>query len=99
MILWITSGPHVDLGFLPGFLDEDDPRPAKEQFNERYVSGWLPISGHTFDAETMELRYPGDPPLLPIAFGMFRGEIIMVFPYSIILILQGDMSFEVSRMD
>jgi hypothetical protein len=42
-ITWlIKSG--VDLGFLPAFLNERDPRPAKEQINSAYQH-WNPLVG------------------------------------------------------
>jgi hypothetical protein len=34
--------PHATLeqmGFIPSFLDETNPRPASEQINERYIYG------------------------------------------------------------
>ena len=34
------------LGYVPGFLVDSDPRPAREQFNERYrFGGWKPNRG------------------------------------------------------
>jgi hypothetical protein len=98
MMVWITNGV-VDLGFLPDFLDEDDPRRAKEQLDANYSSGWHPFKDFTFDREKMELKHPGDPPLKAVAFTFLRDEIIMVFPYSWVLILQMDDTFEVARMD
>lgn len=95
---WLCHTPD-DLGLLPTFLSLDDPRSAREQFDEKYVSGWSPFKGHTFDEKTGELRYPGDPPLRPVGGCRFRDERIFVYPYAWVLVLQKDGSFEVCRMD
>jgi hypothetical protein len=43
------GGDADDWGLIPGFLDERDPRPAKEQIAEKYLGGWLPLPGGQFD--------------------------------------------------
>jgi len=49
-----------DLGLLPSFLNENDPRPAAEQFNDRYMfGGWHPMAGFKMNDELI-LVYPGD---------------------------------------
>lgn len=87
------------LGYIPSFLSEEDPRPAREQFQERYIAGWSPFQGFEMGKEC-ELIYPGDPPLRPIATATLRDEIILVYEYAWVAILQkkGN-SFEVCRMD
>jgi hypothetical protein len=93
---------HPDhVGFLPGFLVDDDPRPVREQFNERYAhgGGWRPQEGFKADGETPTLLYPGDPPLKPLACMVFREETIFIYPYGYVAIFQPDKSFEVCRMD
>jgi hypothetical protein len=86
------------LGAIPEFLDEADPRPAKAQFAERYVSGWSPMQqwelrpGHI-------LKYPGDPAMKPLARLDFRDETILLYQYAFVVIVQKDGAFEVSRMD
>ena len=87
------------LGILPSFLDVDDPRPAAQQFNTNYVSGWGPFKGHTFDARTMTLKYPEDPPIHALAETQLRDERIILFECSWVMILQKDGSHEISRMD
>ncbi len=90
---------HEHLGFIPGFLDEDDPRPAKEQFNERYVfGGWQPFQGHKLQADNT-LKYPGDPPMRALAQTKLRDELIILYEGEWVAIIQPDRSFEVSRMD
>ena len=65
---WFVNSPRVDLGFLPSFLSEADPRPAAEQIHANYThgGGWNPrLHGQSFDPVTLALTYPGDPPLYP----------------------------------
>ena len=89
---------HV--GFIPTFLDEDDPRPAAEQFQERYVhGGWRNQSGFKEGNVRYSLHYPGDPPLYPIAAMKLRDETIMVYDYAYVAIWQKDGTFEACRMD
>jgi hypothetical protein len=86
-----------DLGYIPTFLDENDPRPAREQFNERYCSGWRPQPGFT-NREAV-LHYPGDPPFKPLACFEWRDEMIFFYKHAYVAIFQPDGSFEVCRMD
>src|SRR3982751_2684992 len=52
LMQWILKHPKMTpegLGAIPYFLDEDDPRPAREQFHERYNhgGGWRPMPNFT----------------------------------------------------
>lgn len=103
-MIWTKLSPQVDLGFLPGFLREDDPRPAKEQFAERYAhgGGWSPFKG--FEFRNLRLIYPAsdDGPeevYRVIAHTSLRDEAIMLYEYAWVVILQKDGTWEVSRMD
>jgi len=89
-----------DLGLIPYFLLEADPRPAAEQFNERYAhgGGWRPQEGFTL-LPSRALKYPGDSPMKPLAMIQFRKELIMIYPYGYVAIIQPDGSFEACRMD
>ncbi len=88
------------LGYLPGMLDADDPRPAAEQFNERYgFGGWRPQRGFTLDHDIFALKYPGDPMMLPIAMTHLRDELIVFYPRAYVAIVQRGGGFEVCRMD
>lgn len=99
MVWWIVN-EGVDLGYLPAFLVPDDPRPAKEQFNERYVyGGFEPFKGFFFDPRTHRLQYPGDPPMFPLGGTTLRDETILLFPSSWVVILQRDGAWECARMD
>ncbi len=97
----ILRGTHYDaLGYIPHFLVPEDTRPAKEQFTERYIyGGWSKFEGHTLNLKTMALKYPGDPPMLPLAVAELGHEKIYVYPHAWVLILQPDGSFEVARLD
>jgi hypothetical protein len=86
------------LGLIPHFLLEDDPRPAAEQFAERYVGGWRPMPGFTMN-EDGSLKYPGDPSLYVLAECFFRTEIIRFYDHAWVSITQPDATFEVCRMD
>jgi len=88
------------LGLLPGFLRDDDPRPAREQINERYAhgGGWRPMKGHRLGPRNF-LTYPGDPPLPPVARARLRNELILFYPSSWVCIVQPDQSYEVCRID
>jgi hypothetical protein len=91
---------HPELwGIIPTFLDEADPRPAKQQFNQRYVSGWQPFGGFTLDKKTMDLRYPGDPPTRMLGALFFRDEVIVLYEHEWVMIISEDGTWEVSRMD
>lgn len=85
------------------FLRDDDTRPAREQFNERYAhgGGWRP--SETFKkfkvTENQWMYYPGDPPIKPIAVIRLHEERIFIYEHDIIRIVQPDGSHEICRMD
>lgn len=99
-MIWITADPEM-LGLIPTFLLEGDPRPAREQFAERYqFGGWDPTPGFTLHPITRALKYPGDPTLHPVGFTMLHDrEVVLVYPYGLVMILQANGDFEVARMD
>lgn len=88
------------VGYIPQFLNENDPRKAAEQFNTNYMhgGGWRPFNGFRMD-ENHNLHYPGDPVISPVAIAGFRTELIIVYPYAWVAIKQEDGTFEISRMD
>lgn len=89
------------LGFIPLFLSKDDPRSAKDQFQEAYAhgGGWRPMKGWKLDRTMLEITYPGDPAYKPLAVGFLRDETIVVYHHAWVMILQDDGSFEIARMD
>jgi hypothetical protein len=88
-----------DLGFIPTFLIDSDARPVREQFNERYCSGWRPQPGFTYEPKKMLLQYPGDPDLQPRIGISFHDEIVLLYDHDVVAIVQKDGSFEACRMD
>jgi hypothetical protein len=103
MMVWQFLRPEMTpehLGLLPGWLDESDPRPAKDQFNARYQhgGGWRPMKGFKLNADN-SLSYPGDPPLIPLAQLQFRNELIVFYEHAWVAIIHKDRYFEACRMD
>lgn len=89
------------LGFIPAFLSEHDPRPAKEQFDSAYAhgGGWHPMKGWILYTTDGAMEYPGDPIYKPLARAQLRDETIYVYEHAWVSIVQKDRSFEVARMD
>lgn len=95
----ILDGHHPDeLGLLPSFIDQSDPRPAAEQFDANYHQGWRPMSGFTHKG--VVLRYPGYPPYMPVAMWPLRNELIVVYRFGLVAIFNTKTeAFQVSRID
>jgi hypothetical protein len=56
------------LGFIPEFLNEDDPRPAKEQLDSNYSHGGVLGRCRGLRCCRMVISsYPGDPPFALLA--------------------------------
>jgi len=102
-MIYIPLDPRFDmehLGYLTEFLNEEDPRPAREQYDANYeFGGWSPMKGWAFDPKTLAITYPGDPPLKPFAFTALHGDVIFFYPHAQVMILHKDATFEVARMD
>lgn len=100
---WEMLHPRMtveQLGFLSGFLSEDDPSPAREQIDTNYQhgGGWRKMEGFVLRDDN-SIRYPGDPPLVPLASTKLRDELIIYFAHDWVAIIQPDRSFEVARID
>lgn len=89
-------------GLIPSFVREDDPRPARDQFNDRYSfgGGVVPIGGGGEIVDTM-WTYPGDRPLPPVAvLRLHETETIYIYQHAFVAIVQdGDGSVVMTRMD
>jgi hypothetical protein len=101
-MLWIQKHPRATiemLGFIPEFLSEDDPRPAREQINDKYGhgGGWRPLPG--FRMTENALHYPEDPPYALLFETTLHDEVIRFYNYAWVAIISADGSFEVCRMD
>jgi len=101
-----TRSANSLMGFIPGWLSEDDPRPAKQQIHENYIhgGGWFPFNGFTMDPETKVLTYPGDEgepdeKTYPLAEGKLRNETLVFYEHEWLAIIQPDGSFEIARID
>jgi len=86
------------LGLIPFFLDDQDPRPAREQFDSAYIGGWHPFEGFTMLPDG-NLSYPEDPPTQLLAETKLRNETIRFYHHSWVSIIQPDGTFEIARMD
>jgi hypothetical protein len=97
---WIVFDSQTDLGFLPGLISEDDPRPVREQLatNYSYGGGWNPMNGFTMEPDH-SLCFPGDPPMQPVAMSNCRKELLLLYPHAFLCIMQLDATFEVARVD
>lgn len=101
--MWLQLDKHADpdlLGAIPSFLDADDPDPAAKQLDKHYGhgGGWRPSAGWTIDEKGVA-RYPGDPALKPLFASVLRDEVILVYLYGYVAVIQPDQSFEICRMD
>lgn len=105
---WTMLHPEMTvehLGLVPYFLDIRNSAPAREQFDINYAhgGGWLPMSewrGHfPGHHSVVEIQYPGDRPLRPLAYTKLGDETIYAFPGAWFAIVQADGQFEVARMD
>lgn len=96
------SNQHM-AGYLPQMLSAHDPRPAVEQLDSGYAhgGGWQPFYGFTLvtSGQLCALRYPGDPDTQEIARGKLRDELIVLFQFSWVAVIQPDGSYEIARMD
>jgi len=98
-MITIVGGTPDLWGFIPTFLDEGDPRPAKDQFDDHYLGGFNHFDGFTLDPMTYRLSYPGDPPMKPLSVLMFRNERLIMYDFSWVVIMQPDRTWQVARMD
>ena len=88
-------------GYLPQFLDDRDPRSAKEQLHTSYAhgGGWHPFQGFIMNPEDHSLKYPGDPAFKPLAVMHLRDEGVYVYNHAWVAIVQKDGAYEIARMD
>ena len=99
-MITIVGGDPEDWGIIPSFLNEHDPRPARDQINDRYRGGWWPAPARMkFNPETLALTYPGDPPFQPLSALYFRDERLLIYPGEWVVIVQPDETWQASRLD
>ena len=94
------------LGYVPAFVNNIDPRPIKEQIEERYqyFTSWKQMAildgEHSnaepgdvvFNAKTLAFEYPGDPAMRATAKFEHNGERIYAYQYGVFVVIdaQGD---------
>ena len=106
-IIWHLVHPRATpemLGYVPDFLNENDPRPAREQFNAHQPGGWHPLAGFRFRNDGKEMVYggataPDNPARVLIAETKLRDETIRFYNGAWVAIIQPDGSFEVACLD
>lgn len=108
MMVWIAKHPRARpdmLGFIPEFFNDEDPRPAREQIHEayRHGGGWRPFTGFELLPDD-RIRYPGDPPYRMLFETVLHSEtdkpeVIRLYEFSWLMIMQRDGSSEIARVD
>lgn len=93
-----VTADHV--GMIPNWLFENNPQSASVQLHNAYGhgGGWRPFIGFQLEDDN-SLTFPGDPALKPIAEMHLRDELIFIYEYAWVAIIQPDRSYEVCRMD
>ena len=86
------------LGYIPLFLNENDPRSAREQFDTSHPGGWSSFPGFTM-LPNGNLSYPRDPDIVLLAETRLRHEVIRFYDCEWVAIIQPDGSFEIARLD
>jgi hypothetical protein len=97
-----TARMGLELGLLPTFFSDADPRSAAEQLNVNYAhgGGWNPLPGWKMVSSKYKIiQYPGDPTLSPVAYAKLRDEELWLYDHDILCIIQKDGSFECGRVD
>jgi hypothetical protein len=92
------------LGLIPAIIRQEDPRPVREQVADRYAhgGGWHPFGQGAWRLGSgMKLQFPGDPAMKPLAATTMplSGEVVYLYAHSMILVMNSDHNYEVSRMD
>lgn len=89
------------IGFLPEILQDSDPRPAKDQLNERYShgGGYQPFDGFKLIDDAHTIQYPDDPPYKPLAgsYLPLSKEHLYLYPNAWLRIVQADGSWTITR--
>lgn len=79
-------------GVIPHMLNEDDPRGAFEQLGQEGFNGFEMVASYG-------LKYPDDPTIYPVARIRFRDELVLVYPFDWVAVVQRDGAFKVARID
>lgn len=112
-LFWLNCDARYEkenMGYIPVFLHELDPRPAKEQIQENYAhgGGWRPQDNWENVPNTFFLRYKGENYVYkPLYMTRLHAddpnlptETFLIYENAWCAIFEEDLvSFEVSRMD
>jgi hypothetical protein len=102
---WFALQPGITpdhLGFIPSFLDEDDPDDAATQLDKHYAHGGgfrQTVVQFEVPPDYSELRYPEDPPRLALAATKLRDETIILYESAWVLVRKADGTHVIARMD
>ena len=102
-LLWKPIHPKADfemLGFIPTFLNLDNPLLAAQQIDRAYGhgGGWNHFPGFTL-LPNNNIKYPGDPETRLIYKTSMRDELIFFYEHSWLRIEQPDKTWQISRID
>lgn len=88
------------LGLVPYWFDSEDKRTVRELIETYYQhgGGFRNIDGCTM-AENQTIKYPGDPRMKPLAKMQHGDELVLMYDYAILAIVQPDGTFQVTRVD
>lgn len=97
-----ASANQIHLGYIPTFLSAGSDLSASEQITANYpFGGWMPFKGFSMDKATGGLKYTGDPIIPPMWQTKLpaTNEVVTVYPYAWVQIMQPDGTWEVARLD
>jgi hypothetical protein len=99
--MWKFLHPDITmahLGYIPEWLNQNDPRPAREQLDSGYFVGFQPFNEFTLNPDN-SLKYPGDPALPARAEYQLRNELVVFYDHDWVAVIQPNRTFVVARMD
>ena len=87
------------VGIIPSFLSAGSELSFKDQIINAYVGTWYNTLNFEFNVNDFSIRYPEDPKLPLLAMVFRKGEAMFIYPSGWVMIIQQDMTFEISRVD
>ena len=98
-----TDNRFEVVGYIPQMLSEDNPASAQEQLHKGYLhgGGWNDFNGFTLVNKDGRygLQYPGDPVMKERSRTRLRDEVVVLFDYSWIAVIQPNGDYRVARFD
>lgn len=97
----LRPGGFQAAGYIPAMLE--DAASAKAAFNTHYEhgGGWRPLKGWVYDPILRTIKYPGDRALQPYLEARLTDcmELVLVYPFAWVCIVEPDGAYEVARVD